>query len=98
MTMQEIKDLFPVNWNGMASLSDLEVIMAKMGLDTSYIIELNTHSRPMLVASLLRQILLDQGAENLFPAEVSGAMVITELKGILVKFGDDYVPVDDEIV
>lgn len=55
-------------------------------------------SRPMLIASFLRMYLKQVGGENLFPAEVTGEVSVSELKAIMVKFASDYVVVEDEVV
>lgn len=55
-------------------------------------------ARPMLIASFLRMYLSDIGGENLFPAEVTGEISVSELKAIMVKFGSDYTIVGDEVL
>ncbi len=98
MTIQEIKDLFPAEHKGTASISDLEILFIKMGLDVTYIKELQMDSRPMLVATIFKQILKVAGGENLFPEEVQGQITITDLARVAVKFGSDYTPVGDEVL
>ena len=91
--------------NGMASLSDLELILVELeagGVTEATdallkLIELknfHVNSRPMLVASVFRKLIegnLD-GLGMQINEAAYGAMNIADIKGAAIKIGDDYVP------
>lgn len=93
MTVQEIKDLFKEYGVGMASISDLQLLLNAMGEDSTVIAVEDQLSRPMLVASFFRVVLTDLGytPSSIIPNEVSGPLNMTDLQLSLVKLGTDYV-------
>ena len=132
MTTQEIKNLFKEYGVGMASVSDLELLMQAMtnpvsqdggattptpvlNLDPQVIKDIaltdavlpggsatttgrGLESRPMLIASLYRNILkaagnTDATIADMIPATVSGPLTITDLQLSLIHLAEDYVPV-----
>jgi len=93
--------------NGIASLSDLELIL--VGLETGGIVEatdaldklkalenFHVNSRPMLVASVFRNLLKDNldALGMQIDEKASGPLNITDLKSATIKLGSDYVAVN----
>jgi len=96
MTVQEIKDLFGEYKIGMASVSDLKLVLAQMG-ETAGVQSLERiKGRPMLVASFYRTVLSDMGKTpleiaSMVPSTLSGPLTVTDLQISLTKLGSDYI-------
>lgn len=124
MTVKEIQGIFEEFGIGMASVSDLELLLAALNAGgvteaqacIDYIKSIETsneftqdgqllptstrksfRSRPMLIASLYRQIIKAGGLDTvtaystMIPDELSGPLTMTDLQLAFVKLGDDYV-------
>jgi hypothetical protein len=97
MTLEEFDAFFPKELKGLASVSDLEILLCRFGYDEDLVKDAVDMccTRPMLIVSEARQVLLKLGynpdfVETFLGKYTPGTITISDIRKESARYVEDY--------